>query len=242
MKRLFLVLGFSAAALGTAMAQFNINYPTYAYAFTNAQEVDFFVASPTTTGSPGALGNLTGYYSATPTGLQNCINTAISALSLTASGTQPTTSAATTGCKFAPNNVATSGFSVDYTGINGFSATDASILVITNSNTWTVSASLSAAPTGGDLYIMPGYVNTSSAIVSNGGAKKLSTASVPVSDAPGTSNGTTTGTAAGSTDALYTQYANAYVIPVMFYLQYDPFSSTGSASDTPNLTFSVAAP
>ncbi len=240
MKRLVLLLSFAIVAAGMAWAQFNISYPAYAYAFTNAQEVDFF-ATPTNTGSTGALASVTGYYTATTTDLQTCIESLVSSASLTANSTGAGTDT-TAGCSFAPNNVYTSGFSVDYTGITGFSATDASILVITNASTWTVSAAIDTAITGGSLYIEPGYVDTSAAVVSNAGAIQLSTTAVPISDAPA-GGSTTATTTAGTSDAFYTQYRNAYVIPVMFYLQFDPFSAApASSSETTNLTLSVAAP
>ncbi|WP_148230383.1 hypothetical protein [Marinithermus hydrothermalis] len=229
MKRRLRLLAFGTvlAAMG-AMAQsstdFNFSFPQYAFVYTNLSSVDFDFTASGSGANPGQAPAADGV--ATQPNLEACIesilSTTVSSGSFTANDTAAGTTAFGGSCTFAPTNVTRSGFTVDW---GGLASPDGSLLVVTNMSTWAAKASLDAAnpfATGGltlQVYDGTNYQN-------------VTTTPVNV----GVMNGT-------RTNAFYTQYANAYVVPLTYQLVLDdPIGLSPTTNDSATVIYTVGAP
>ena len=236
MKRLFLVLGimvFAGLGLAGKSTVFNYKFPAYAAVFTNVDTVEFFTGN--TNGVAGTLSDNTAYYEASQDGVVACIDANASSLpiSYTINGSGSSDSLT---CKFYPNDVVNSGFSVKgYTGLSPAAtsdpdATDGELLVITNSSTFTVSSSVTSgsAPTDVAIKVFPGYqADSDKAVYGKGG-------SVAAQDVASFS--------ADQTLAFDTDYGFAKVIPLVFFAEVDVLNTSAITSQTFTVTWNGSAP
>ncbi len=241
MKRLavFVAIGlvFSLVLAGNSTAV-QSKYPAFAAVFTNVSQIDFFTG---TTGGSSAIGaaSLPNYYPATNTGFTNCVNTQLASLAssgntYTINGTGGTPPAIK--CDFYPNAVTKSGFSVGgWTSLTtkqpAAQPDDGELLVITNSGTFTVSASISGTVAGGmTLYAIPGYLATD-----NNFYKPDQSTSVTGSALSAIS--------LDQTYAFSTQYGFAKIIPIVFYAETNPLTSTATSTlQSATITWNGVAP
>jgi len=239
MKRLavLLVIGlaFGMALAGTAVKS---KYPAYAAIFTNVSQVDFFTGSTAGGSAIGAFSpSLAGYYPATVSGITDCLSALSSSLpsSYTIGGSSGTPPSLT--CNFYPNAVTKSGFTVSgWTSLTTKPAAsqpdDGELLVITNSPTsFKVSASVSGTVAGGmTLYAVPGYLATDGSFYkpdqnTTVAGKVVSSFSVDQSY------------------AFSTQFSFAKIIPITFYAQNNPLTtSPQSTQQTATITWNGAVP
>ena len=228
MKRRLRLLAFGAVlvAMG-AMAQgstnFNFNFPQYAFVYTNLSTVDFDFTASGAGANPGAAQAPNGV--ATQPNLEACIDGILS--TAVASGTFTVQATAGTGafsgsCTFAPTNVTRSGFTV-----SGYTTPpDGSLLVVTNMNTWAAKASLDAANT---------FATSGLTLQVHDGTdfQDVTTTAVNV----GVKNGS------ALTNAYYTQYVNAYVVPLVYQLVLaDPIGISPTTGDSATVIYTVGAP
>ena len=240
MKRLvvFLIAGL---VFGAAFAtQVKSKYPAFAAVYTNVSSVEFFTAS-TAGGSAIGAASLTGYQPATASGLTTCVNGLLSTLGSSSntyninSGTTSPAPAVT--CKFYPNAVTKSGFSVGgwstlTTKPAATQPDDGELLVITNSpSSFTVTASISSTVAGGlTIKVIPGYLATDK----NFYKPDQSTAVGPVAVGSLSVN---------QTYAFSTQYTFAKIIPITFFAESNPLtSSPQTTQQTATITWNGAAP
>ncbi len=238
MKRLFLILGimaFAGAALA-ASSGFNFAYPYYAAVFTNVDSVDFFTSA---SGSAGTLSDNSNYYEASAAGIAACLEDKAGSLPTSYQINGSGGSAPTITCDFYPNAVANnSSFRVGgYTSLSPAAssdedATDGELLVITNSSTFSVSASSTdSIPTGITPKVFAGYQASDKAVYKSGGnsasAKNLA------------------GFSANQSEAFNTEYSFAKIIPLVFYAEVDVFSTAYQDPSSPvtyTVTWNASAP
>ena len=208
----------SVGALAQGAQNWNFNFPAFAYVYTNTSSVDFdfTAASTATVVYAGTAGQ------ASQANLQNCIGGLVtSSLSVTAQSTAPTSPSTLGTCEFGPTSVSTSGYTVNW---NGLGSADGSLLVVTNSSTYSVTVVADSLPSGVTYKVAPDF----------GDASGITFTSIP------------TGTAAGlatQADGLYTQYAGVYAIPLTFAADVDPTASAATASAvTTVVTYTASAP
>ncbi|WP_287372788.1 hypothetical protein [Oceanithermus sp.] len=207
----------SVGALAQGAQNWNFNFPAFAYVYTNTSSVDFdFTAASTgTVAYAGAAGQ------ASKDNLQLCIGGLVtSSLDVTAYDTPQSTSSLGT-CEFGPTSVSTSGYTVNW---NGLGNADGSLLVVTNSSTYSVTVVADSRPSGVTYKVAPDF----------GNASGITFTSIPT--------GTATGLATQA-DGLYTQYAGVYAIPLTFAADVDPTASAATTSAvTTVVTYTASAP
>ncbi|ADR35703.1 hypothetical protein [Oceanithermus profundus] len=218
--RLLVLAGalLSVGAMAQAQQNWNFSFPVYAYVYTNTSSVDFDFTA-TTTGTvvyAGAAGQ------ASKANLQSCIGSLVtSSLSVTAQNSAPTNPSSLGSCEFGPTSVSTSGYTVNW---NGLGSADGSLLVITNSSTYSVTVLADSLPSGVTYKVAPDF----------GDASGIAFTNIP------------TGTAAGlatHNDGLYTQYAGVYAIPLTFAADVDPTAPAATTSAVTTLvTYTASAP
>jgi len=229
MKRAIKLLVLAGALLSVgALAQkntaYNFYFPAYAAIYTNVDQVDFF---NTTTGTEGALyqDQISGYYEGTAAGVVKCLDDNVSTFSsLDVSGTSSTASLS---CKFAPNAVTkNTTFSVTGYSSTATAPTDGELLIITNSSTFNVGVTVvSNALSSATVYAIPAYADANGGNLVGGTAADVTSISLD------------------ENSALSTQYANAYVIPLLFYAEADVLAvSQLTTAESATVTWTASAP
>ena len=209
----------SVGALAQGAQNWNFNFPAFAYVYTNTSSVDFDFTADSTgtvvyTGTAGQASKLN---------LQDCISGFVtSSLDVTAYDTPQSTSSLGT-CEFGPTSVSTSGYSVNW---NGLGSADGSLLVITNSSTYSVTVEADSLPPGVTYKVAPAFGDAST--------------SIPFTSIPTTTAGAAS--LADQEDDLYTQYTGVYVIPLTFAADVDPTASAATASAVTVVTYTAYAP
>ena len=213
----------SVGAMAAKTTTFNFKFPQYLYVYTNLTSEDFDFTASSTGNHPGTYGNTA---IATEANLKTCMENLSLPSSVTAQTSAGTSAISTGSCDFvATDTTKNSDFSVDWgsTGENP----DGALLVLTNVSDWSAKATITSAFSNVDSYVTL-KVRTDS----NGTLSNLSSSATTV----GSKSGTTL------TNAYYTNYINAYVVPLQFVLTLDNPFAIPEGNDTAVVTYSVSSP
>ena len=228
MKRAIKLLVLAGALLSVgALAQANqtwkFGFPTYAYIYTNSTEIYFDFTD--NNGDGDATSVLSAFNAASLNNLESCIDGLVDNIGsdLVADGTAASSLGT---CYFAPSGITHDGYSVDWSNVDSTgTGTDGSLLVVTNSSTYSVDVSVAGPPNGVTFLL----------------ASKMASDITGASDFTSfTSSSTSASSFADEGSDYTTQYYNAYVIPLSFAVGVTPEVAAQAVADY-TMTYTISA-
>ncbi|XOB98743.1 hypothetical protein ACMC9I_01220 [Deinococcota bacterium DY0809b] len=221
------LLSVGALAQFSKDTTFNFYFPQFAAIYTNVTQVDFFNSTSSTVGALSA-NSVSGYYPGTKAGVVSCLDAATTLPAAYTVGGSGGSSNLT--CDFAPNAVTKDqGFSVSgYTDASSTADTDGELLIITNASNFTTGVTTSGSISSATVYVIPGYVNNTPAVVEGTNGSGVQNVTVA---------------AFNQNDAYDTQYTFAKVIPLLFYASVDILNTSEiTTAESVTVTWTITSP
>jgi len=217
----------SLGALAQANQTWKFGFPTYAYIYTDTAEVhfDFTLDASSLPPSGTDATKLTAFDAASLDALETCIDDLIANISgdLIADDSPANDLGS---CYFAPSGVAHDGYSVDWSGVDS-QGTDGSLIVVTNSSTYSVDVSVDAPPSSVGFMLA---VDTAGNISDENDF-----------DVTFTSASTSQSGLANQDSDYTTQYRRVYVIPLSYAVEITPDVAAQNLTDY-DMTYTISAP